>query len=71
MFKPQASAPSVGRVAQRIPVDAIAPNPDQPRRCLNTESVRALAASIRRHGLLSQVLVPVSVQVLVLLPATV
>jgi len=53
LFKPQPKARAVARIA----LDAIAPNPDQPRRLLSDESVARLAASIRRHGQLSPVLV--------------
>ena len=35
-----------------IPVDAIAPNPDRPRRSGDEEGIRALAASILRYGVL-------------------
>ncbi|PWC83305.1 chromosome partitioning protein [Azospirillum sp. TSH100] len=34
-----------------VPVDRIAPNPNQPRREFDEEDLRGLAASIERHGL--------------------
>ena len=40
-----------------IPVDAIDPNPEQPRRVFDSEQIRSLADSIRRHGLLQPVVV--------------
>ncbi len=40
-----------------IPVDAIDPNPDQPRRVFDTEQLAALADSIRQHGVLQPVVV--------------
>ena len=40
-----------------IPVDAIDPNPDQPRRAFDTEQLAALADSIRQHGVLQPVVV--------------
>jgi ParB family chromosome partitioning protein len=40
-----------------IPVDAIDPNPEQPRRVFDTEEIRGLADSIRRHGVLQPVIV--------------
>lgn len=57
MFKPL-NAPGDGekRVA-RIPIERIGPNPDQPRRACDPDSIRALAESIRRHGQLTPILV--------------
>jgi ParB family chromosome partitioning protein len=40
-----------------IPVDAIDPNPAQPRRVFDAEEIRALADSIRQHGVLQPVVV--------------
>lgn len=40
-----------------IPVDRIAPNPDQPRRVFDDAELDALADSLRRHGLLQPVVV--------------
>ena len=57
MFKPQTSPRPANRAIARIPLDAIRPNPTQPRRHLTPESVQQLAESIRRHGQLSPVLV--------------
>jgi ParB family chromosome partitioning protein len=42
---------------REIPVDLIAPNPDQPRRSFDEESLLALAESIRARGMLQPVLV--------------
>ena len=42
----------------QIPIDKIAPNPRQPRRCFDEASLRELAESIREHGILQ----PLSVQ---------
>jgi ParB family chromosome partitioning protein len=42
---------------QSIPVDAIDPNPDQPRRVFDPEQIQGLADSIRRHGVLQPVVV--------------
>ncbi len=41
-----------------LPVDAIWPNPDQPRRVFETEKLNELAASIKQYGLLQ----PITVQ---------
>lgn len=57
MFKPQHSPRASGRAIARIPIDAIRPNPIEPRRRTSPESVQQLAESIRRHGQLSPVLV--------------
>ena len=43
--------------ATRIPTTAIRPNPNQPRREFDEETIRELAASIREHGLLQPILV--------------
>ena len=40
-----------------IPVAAIDPNPEQPRRVFDPEQIRSLADSIRRHGVLQPVVV--------------
>ena len=45
---PLPSEPSPPEIA----VDAIDPNPDQPRRVFDTEQLAALADSIRQHGVL-------------------
>ena len=51
-------APRLGRRVCRIPIERIAPNPDQPRRVFDSGELRALADSIARHGVLQ----PLSVQ---------
>ena len=54
---------SAGRAAQtvtdrrRVPLDRIAPNPEQPRRRFDARDLQALAESIRRHGVLQALLV--------------
>ena len=40
-----------------VPVDAIAPNPMQPRQDLDLEALEELAASIREHGLIQPLIV--------------
>lgn len=57
MFKPLTSPRPANRAIARIPIDAIRPNPGQPRRTMTPESVQRLSESIRRHGQLSPVLV--------------
>lgn len=57
LFKPQTSPRPANRAVVRIPLDAIRPNPIEPRRRITQESVMKLAESIRRHGQLSPVLV--------------
>lgn len=52
---PASGAPEA-RLAE-IPVDAIEPNPDQPRATLEREPLEALAASIRASGVLQPVVV--------------
>jgi len=41
-------------VVEEIPIDAIEPDPAQPRRTFDEEKLRALAESIQRHGLLQE-----------------
>lgn len=40
-----------------VPIDAIDPNPEQPRRVFDPEELQGLADSIRRHGVLQPVVV--------------
>ncbi|MFQ5417843.1 MAG: ParB/RepB/Spo0J family partition protein [Myxococcota bacterium] len=51
-----ASGP-VGETTGELPVDAIDPNPDQPRRRFETVELDRLADSIRQHGVLQPVVV--------------
>jgi ParB family chromosome partitioning protein len=50
-------APDPRAGAAEIPVDEIAPNPQQPRRVFAETDLEALADSIRRHGVLQPVVV--------------
>jgi len=52
-----AEAPPIEAGPMAIPVDAIDPNPEQPRRVFDAEEIRGLADSIRRHGVLQPVVV--------------
>ncbi len=42
----------MGDLTQEVPIDQISPNPHQPRRHFDEESLAELAASIRVHGIL-------------------
>ncbi len=42
---------------RQLPVDRIEPNPEQPRRRIDPEGLKALAASIREHGVLQPLIV--------------
>jgi ParB family transcriptional regulator, chromosome partitioning protein len=44
-------------IIDEIDIQRIHPNPDQPRRTFDEESLRGLAESIERHGLISPILV--------------
>ena len=57
LIKPQNAQNKNGRRIVRIPVEAITPNPDQPRACPDPEGIRQLAESMRRHGQLTPILV--------------
>ena len=48
---------AAGRAIVPLPIDRIAPSPYQPRRAFSEASIDALAESIRRHGLLTPLLV--------------
>lgn len=50
-------AADVRRPYDEIPIDAIDPNPDQPRRIFDAAQLESLAASIRVHGVLQPVVV--------------
>lgn len=53
---PRTAAPA-GRSVVEVPVEAVAPNPDQPRQVFNEASLEALAASIRVHGVVQPIIV--------------
>lgn len=53
---PEALEPKAG-VPQEIPLEALRPNPYQPRRRETEEGLEELADSIRRHGILQPILV--------------
>ncbi|MBE3550065.1 MAG: Chromosome (plasmid) partitioning protein ParB [Brockia lithotrophica] len=46
-----------GEEVVQIPLDAVRPNPYQPRRTFDAQSLEELAASIREHGVLQPILV--------------
>jgi ParB family chromosome partitioning protein len=54
--EPTATPPLVPGPAQ-IAIDAIVPNPDQPRRVFDGDHLAELAGSIRRHGVLQPIVV--------------
>lgn len=54
---PTGAAGSLQAGLLHLPVETVAPNPDQPRRHFANESLAELAASIRIHGLLQPVVV--------------
>jgi|GEM_PF-793574 len=43
------------RVGKLVPIDEVFPNPDQPRRHFDEESLGSLAESIRQHGLINPI----------------
>lgn len=49
--------PVSGPGPAEVPIDAIAPNPMQPRQKLDPEALEELAASIREHGLIQPLIV--------------
>ena len=48
---------SAGAALLDLPIDGVSPNPDQPRRSFDPDELEALAASLRRHGVLQPVVV--------------
>jgi ParB family chromosome partitioning protein len=51
------SAPIAGDTLQRIPVDRVRPNPNQPRKRFDAQAMNELADSIREHGVISPIVV--------------
>jgi len=56
-FPPQALSAEARAAASELPVDAISPNPQQPRRVFADADLDGLADSIRRHGVLQPIVV--------------
>jgi ParB family chromosome partitioning protein len=54
---PAPHAPAPTDAPSEIPIDAIVPNPDQPRRSFDPAQLAQLAASIREHGVLQPIVV--------------
>jgi ParB family chromosome partitioning protein len=54
---PASSAEASGAAAVELPIDAIAPNPQQPRKDFNDKALRDLSASLRQSGVLQPVVV--------------
>lgn len=52
--EPQEAAPKPDR---KVPIEAVAPNPDQPRKNFPREALEELAASIGRHGIIQPIVV--------------
>jgi ParB family chromosome partitioning protein len=49
--------PGEGAAVQEIPVDALKPNPRQPRRRFPRDEIEEMAASVREHGILQPLVV--------------
>lgn len=56
-FFEQTSEANPESIVRLVPIDALIPNPDQPRKTFSQDSLDELAESIRRHGLLQPLLV--------------
>ncbi len=56
-FFEQTSEENPESIVRLVPIDALIPNPEQPRKTFSQESLDELAESIRRHGLLQPLLV--------------
>lgn len=58
LFPGTPAAPAPAALGERlVPIEAITPNPDQPRRVFEEEALASLADSVRRHGLLQPLVV--------------
>lgn len=53
----EAAAASSSEGIQQVPIDAIAPNPRQPRHTVRADDLAELAASLREHGLIQPLIV--------------
>jgi len=53
---PRAPLPA-GRQVVDVPIEAVSPNPDQPRKAFNESNLEALAGSIRQHGVVQPIVV--------------
>lgn len=53
----EAAAASFPEGIQQVPIDAIAPNPRQPRHTVRADDLAELAASLREHGLIQPLIV--------------
>jgi ParB family chromosome partitioning protein len=51
------SSPEAAAIAVEVPLDAISPNPNQPRKAFDDAALRDLSASIRQSGLLQPLVV--------------
>ena len=54
---PTSSGPSVGGATVEVPIDAVLPNPYQPRTTLDQAKLEQLAQSIRTHGIIQPLIV--------------
>jgi ParB family transcriptional regulator, chromosome partitioning protein len=54
---PTATAPATAPIPSKLPLDALEPNPSQPRGIFQSDSLQELAASIRAHGILQPLMV--------------
>ncbi len=54
---PTASAAATAAVSNKLPIEAIEPNPEQPRSVFQPERLEELAASIQVHGIIQPLLV--------------
>lgn len=57
VFRPELKKPSMGESVFLVEVDAIKPNPHQPRRHFDEEALKDLAGSIREHGIIQPLVV--------------
>ena len=57
LIPPEATANAATGALREVPVSSVRPNPHQPRKHFDEESLASLAASVRELGVLQPVLV--------------
>jgi len=55
--EPEQPPPPAAEAPQEVPLDALEPNPDQPRSAIAEERLAELAASLRESGMVQPILV--------------
>lgn len=54
---PKPQKPASPKIPEKLPIDALTPNPYQPRRTMDEDQLKSLAESIKEHGVIQAILV--------------